>query len=940
MWWGFAALLNGFTMVLIGLLGDRHVSPHTRTSVMLLNGTFIVVWEYSAPPTPGYPWVRPTALVMLTVGAFAGLVRSQLLMRRQRDDPSLDPWTAFDSNSEGRLLLRRFDSTSDVETLSRGIELLRLAVQASSGDPRRTEYAANLVMALRGRYQRLGDPADLDDAIEIGRNAAQTEPVDDPRRGGLLSQLSSALRARYDHFGDGGDLDEAIKLGREAVGAASVHYPEDRVLCLGELSAVLRSRYERTQDLSDLNDAIGRLELAMLTTQSGNRPYVRVAHLTTLCLLLVQRYGRTENPSDLDRALDVGRQAAQRVSAGYRLYERCQLNLALALRVRYEHIRNEADLHEAIDVAQRALADVSADDPGRAGHLLNLALAVYVRYQATGDRTDLRKALASVREAATHPATELSTRVTAGLAWSDIAASASNYTEAVEAFDGVIGLLPQVASSGLRRVDQEHRLGQWTGIAVTAAACAVADARSEKAVALLEQGRGVLLSRALDVRTDLSVLRGRHPGLADEFEELRRGLNVVYEPHPTSELDDEDAGMGRERVRKLRHTLVTRWDSLLQRIRAHEGFADFARGPGIDELLAQTQQGPLVFLNVSKYRSDAIILDSGGVRTLHLPEVTPQAVNEQVLKLIDSVQPEHLLDQHRQRRFDDVLAWLWDALVEPVVDALDIHAPQPGQDWSRVWWVPTGPLAVLPIHAAGHHDTRDHPEPRTLLDRAISSYAPTVRALADARARRPAHTKPRPLVVAMSKTPGGTPLDSAPAEANTVRHLFPDTQVLVNHEATVERVLAELPHRTWAHFACHAVTDVDSPSQGGLLLHDHEQRSFSVIDISRLDLRNVELAYLSSCDTAQPGLRLSDEAIHLASSFQLAGFSHVIATLWPLRDRVAVEFATQVYQQLEGSVRSGAGTDSASAVHHAVRAAREMYPNFAALWAGHIHVGP
>ncbi len=111
-------------------------------------------------------------------------------------------------------------------------------------------------------------------------------------------------------------------------------------------------------------------------------------------------------------------------------------------------------------------------------------------------------------------------------------------------------------------------------------------------------------------------------------------------------------------------------------------------------------------------------------------------------------------------------------------------------------------------------------------------------------------------------------------------------------------------------------------------------------DVSRLDLRGAELAYLSCCDTARPGTRLHDEAIHLASSFQIAGFAHVIAALWPLRDRVALEFAGQIYEGLRGSVRNGGRTDAAAAVHQATRRAREMYPNFPALWAGHVHVGP
>ena len=52
----------------------------------------------------------------------------------------------------------------------------------------------------------------------------------------------------------------------------------------------------------------------------------------------------------------------------------------------------------------------------------------------------------------------------------------------------------------------------------------------------------------------------------------------------------------------------------------------------------------------------------------------------------------------------DVLDWLWDVIAGPVLTALGHTGPPgPGDPWPRVWWCPTGPLTVLPIHAAGRH---------------------------------------------------------------------------------------------------------------------------------------------------------------------------------------------------------------------------------------------
>jgi tetratricopeptide (TPR) repeat protein len=675
-------------------------------------------------------------------------------------------------------------------------------------------------------------------------------------------------------------------------------------------------------------------------TSAKRRGYERTADLNALCRLLVHRGRKTGSRGDLDRAVALGQRALKRTPAGYVLFEACQENLALALRSRHElradteesptdryDLRRPADdLGLAVRLAQRAVEAVSADAPGRAVHELNLALALDLEYQQDQDPEKLAWAMEAA-SAATRSTADVPTRVSAGLAWSAMAASAGRYADAVTAFESVIGLLPQIASGELRRADQENRLARWTGIAVTAAACALAEGRGEKAVAFLEQGRGILLSRGLDVRTDLTSLRARHPALAGEFDRLRAEIEATYDLRST-------APGARDHVRQQRRRQSGRWDELLERIRAEAGFEEFARAPSLDRILAQAHQGPVVYLNLSEERSDAIILGPGGARTVPLG-VGPREADEQVRKLHAALRPDRVVDPREHRPVFEVLAWLWDELVEPVLDALAPLASAPGAPPPRVWWVPTGPATLLPIHAAGHHDARAPGGSRSALDRVISSYTPTVRALAAARGQESVSGPPRRLVVAMPETPDAEPLRGVAEEVKVIQGLFADARVLSGREATKHRVLAELPHHTWAHFACHAVADQDIPSRGRLLLDDHEERPLTVDDIARLELDGLELAYLSSCDSARTGPRHVDEAVNLASTFQLAGFPHVVATLWPALDRFAVGFAEDVYRRLA----AGGDADVALAVHSATRTARERFPNLPGLWAGHVHVG-
>ena len=61
-------------------------------------------------------------------------------------------------------------------------------------------------------------------------------------------------------------------------------------------------------------------------------------------------------------------------------------------------------------------------------------------------------------------------------------------------------------------------------------------------------------------------------------------------------------------------------------------------------------------------------------------------------------------------------------------------------------------------------------------------------------------------------------------------------------------------------------------------------------NLSEINILHTQLAYLSA--------RLANEAIHVVSGFQVAGFPHVIGCLWLSVDRVYVEVARGFYASL------------------------------------------
>ena len=160
--------------------------------------------------------------------------------------------------------------------------------------------------------------------------------------------------------------------------------------------------------------------------------------------------------------------------------------------------------------------------------------------------------------------------------------------------------------------------------------------------------------------------------------------------------------------------------------------------------------------------------------------------------------------------------------------------------------------------------------------------------------------------------------------------------------ATRETVLDALRIARWAHFACHAIGDLESPSRGRILLEDGEEKPLTIKDLSGLDVPGAQLAYLSACKTGRPSASLVDEVVDLATAFHAVGYRHVVATMWPIGDKSAAFVTKGFYENLlpEGTPLGGVDFDaSALALHTAVTKLRDAMPERPSRWAAHVHVG-
>ena len=193
----------------------------------------------------------------------------------------------------------------------------------------------------------------------------------------------------------------------------------------------------------------------------------------------------------------------------------------------------------------------------------------------------------------------------------------------------------------------------------------------------------------------------------------------------------------------------------------------------------------------------------------------------------------------------------------------------------------------------------------------------------------------------MPTTPGSSPLGGATQEADGItEHCQNFSTVETLERPSSRRVLQVLPGYSIAHFACHGVSEIN-PAHSHLLLlnerigsHAEEVDKLFVKDIAAVKVPAARLAYLSACSSAEStSSRLMDEVTHIVSSFHIAGFMHVIGTLWVSEDEACHKMAVDFYSALSKT------NDVAGSYRTAIMGLVKQKPFQPMYWAPFIHFG-
>ena len=175
--------------------------------------------------------------------------------------------------------------------------------------------------------------------------------------------------------------------------------------------------------------------------------------------------------------------------------------------------------------------------------------------------------------------------------------------------------------------------------------------------------------------------------MADEFNLLRQELDSPFLSLELSNMTVNQRLQAQQVAIRRTTKVVEDLDNILVQMRQKPGFINFLRAESEAYLLSAAQEGPIIVLNVTELRSDAILVMKTRVKTIALPRLSHAEMAKHCSSSTD--------DNEAKREF---LKWLWKAAVHFLLRELGFY-PKQVHPLPRIWWIGVGLMAKAPIHA-------------------------------------------------------------------------------------------------------------------------------------------------------------------------------------------------------------------------------------------------
>lgn len=665
--------------------------------------------------------------------------------------------------------------------------------------------------------------------------------------------------------------------------------------------------------------------------------------------LALKEYEERKTVTNIDLLVTIAQDTFRETSPDHWSWHSHANNITNLLVLQAKLSNDHAKIDRVVTKFTKVVRSMPKNHAHRGKSLENAAILLEDRYELSQKPQDLDLAIDVSVECWNADGCAPTMRIQAAHQAARLMIKKSDWERASILLEDAIDLLPEVSPRSMRHDDKRYNLGRFSGLVSLAMQATMRVGQQEgRILEIVENGRGVLLGNLFQNRSDMARLKDVHPSLAKRYNDNRQELDILTHTYGLLDTSSKREALQQERQK------------VIEEIQA-AGIKDFPPKPTkADELMKAAASVPIIIVNPTPAGGDVLIILAENLIPIGLSGIK--------LSWVQSMADKLRTKEMSRSEMYDMLLYLWNSLVKPVLKALQIFE-EPSEVKRHVRWIPLGPLCFLPIHAAGDYSYTASAR-ENAMSHIYSSYIPSIKALLSTQqSRLRAGNKEGPnkiLLVSMEKTPDCKRLPFASVEVDTIKTKFADEESTVLIEPCKDCVRNELRDARIFHFAGHGSSHSINPLQSSLLLVDWQKDPLTVKDMLDLNLESQSpfLAFLSACSTGtSKSPKLVDEGIHLMSASQLVGYTHVIGSLWELYDRHCASLAADVYDDI---VKSGMTDDSVyRGLHNAVSRLRvgeidfdnldigreppepedddttwwNLAPDDPRLWAAYIHMG-
>jgi CHAT domain-containing protein/tetratricopeptide (TPR) repeat protein len=447
----------------------------------------------------------------------------------------------------------------------------------------------------------------------------------------------------------------------------------------------------------------------------------------------------------------------------------------------------------------------------------------------------------------------------------------------------------QLYRAGILTVTKRSEVSKNISSYMRAAYAAACIGNSLDAMLLLNQGKTRLLSEALNLRLT------RPPQVPESvwqiYERASETIRAIHLDQIYLHIDDTDTLQSDiahpETLLAARQSL----DSAIVVVQNYDPtFLRSLQKEDIEKLLTNKNVALVAFC-ISDKDGFAFIANqslSGLVKSVKLAGVSSESLNQFVVGDISGKMGRGLQgwwDQYQQYRssnrsdtllpsllqsMNSMLEHIGTELIEPLI------ANMP-QDVSRILFIPTGPLHLVPLHAVPVAALGNQP----LAVKYTIRYVPSVQLLSN---RLYDLDRSGNMSLGAVIDPRRN-LPFAPIEGAHIAPFFEQATLIQDRAATIDNVIESLQGKKYIHLACHGEYIQQNPGESYIECADS---TLTLNDLQRgvVDLSGTSLAVMSACETSLVDVFLgsSEEFIGLPAGFLLAGVSCVVGSLWKVPD--------------------------------------------------------